>query len=110
MIDGFARSAANCAAAGLDGVEIHAAHGYLIHEFLSPHSNLRTDEYGGDLDGRMRFCVEVLEAVRAAVGAGVAVGRPARRRRGDARRLGPRARTTPARSRPGSKPRASSTS
>ncbi len=74
VIDGFARSAANCAAAGLDGVEIHAAHGYLIHEFLSPHSNLRTDEYGGDLDGRMRFCIEVLEAVRAAVGSGVAVG------------------------------------
>jgi len=74
VIDGFARSAANCAAAGLDGVEIHAAHGYLIHEFLSPHSNLRTDEYGGDLDGRMRFCVEVLRAVRASVGAGVAVG------------------------------------
>src|SRR6476659_5877298 len=74
VIDGFARSAANCAAAGLDGVEIHAAHGYLIHEFLSPHSNLRTDEYGGDLDGRMRFCVEVLQAVRAAVGDGIAVG------------------------------------
>jgi 2,4-dienoyl-CoA reductase-like NADH-dependent reductase (Old Yellow Enzyme family) len=74
VIDGFARSAANCAAAGLDGVEIHAAHGYLIHEFLSPHSNLRTDEYGGDLDGRMRFCIEVLQAVRAAVGDGMAVG------------------------------------
>lgn len=74
VIDGFARSAANCAAAGLDGVEIHAAHGYLIHEFLSPHSNLRTDEYGGDLDGRMRFCVEVLQAVRAAAGSGIAVG------------------------------------
>jgi 2,4-dienoyl-CoA reductase-like NADH-dependent reductase (Old Yellow Enzyme family) len=74
VIDGFARSAENCAAAGLDGVEIHAAHGYLIHEFLSPRSNLRTDEYGGDLDGRMRFCVEVLRAVRAAVGSAVAVG------------------------------------
>ena len=74
VIDGFARSAANCAAGGLDGVEIHAAHGYLIHEFLSPHSNHRTDEYGGDLEGRMRFCVEVLEAVRAAVGSTVAVG------------------------------------
>lgn len=74
VIDGFARSAANCAAAGLDGVEIHAAHGYLIHEFLSPQSNLRTDEYGGDLDGRMRFCVEVLRAVRDAVGPRIAVG------------------------------------
>lgn len=74
VVDGFARSAANCAAAGLDGVEIHAAHGYLIHEFLSPHSNHRTDEYGGALSGRMRFCIEVLEAVRAAVGATVAVG------------------------------------
>src|SRR4051794_35321491 len=74
VIDGFAQSAANCAAAGLDGIEIHAAHGYLIHEFLSPHSNRRTDEYGGDLTGRMRFCIEVLEAVRAAVGSGVAGG------------------------------------
>ena len=74
VVDGFARSAANCAAAGLDGVEIHAAHGYLIHEFLSPNSNRRTDEYGGDLDGRMRFCIEVLQAVRASVGTGVAVG------------------------------------
>jgi 2,4-dienoyl-CoA reductase-like NADH-dependent reductase (Old Yellow Enzyme family) len=74
VVDGFARSAANCAAAGLDGVEIHAAHGYLIHEFLSPHSNHRTDEYGGDLEGRMRFCVEVLRAVRAAAGDGIAVG------------------------------------
>ncbi len=74
VIDGFAKSAANCAASGLDGVEIHAAHGYLIHEFLSPHSNQRTDEYGGDLDGRMRFCIEVLQAVRAAVGSSVAVG------------------------------------
>ncbi len=74
VVDAFAISAANCAAAGLDGVEIHAAHGYLIHEFLSPLSNLRDDEYGGDLDGRMRFCIEVLQAVRAEVGSGVAVG------------------------------------
>jgi 2,4-dienoyl-CoA reductase-like NADH-dependent reductase (Old Yellow Enzyme family)/threonine dehydrogenase-like Zn-dependent dehydrogenase len=74
VIEGFAQSAANCAAAGLDGVEIHAAHGYLIHEFLSPHSNHRTDEYGGDLERRMRFCVEVLQAVRAAVGDAIAVG------------------------------------
>jgi 2,4-dienoyl-CoA reductase-like NADH-dependent reductase (Old Yellow Enzyme family) len=70
----FGRSAANAAAGGFDGVEVHGAHGYLIHEFLSPTSNRRTDEYGGALENRMRFCVEVLESVRAAVGDGVAVG------------------------------------
>ena len=74
IVDHFARSAANAAAGGFDGIEIHGAHGYLIHEFLSPRSNHRTDEYGGDLENRMRFCVEVLEAVRAAVGESVAVG------------------------------------
>jgi 2,4-dienoyl-CoA reductase-like NADH-dependent reductase (Old Yellow Enzyme family) len=46
-------------------VEIHAAHGYLLHEFLSPLSNRRTDEYGGDQSGRMRFPLEVIETVRA---------------------------------------------
>ena len=74
LVDHFARSAANAAAGGFDGIEIHGAHGYLIHEFLSPKSNRRTDEYGGSLENRMRFCEEVLEAVRAAVGDGVAVG------------------------------------
>jgi len=74
VVEHFARSAANAAAGGFDGIEVHGAHGYLIHEFLSPKSNRRTDEYGGSLDNRMRFCVEVLEAVRAAVGQGVAVG------------------------------------
>src|SRR5262249_48058174 len=49
-------------------------HGYLIHEFLSPRSNRRTDEYGGSLENRMRFAVQVLEAVRGAVGKQVAVG------------------------------------
>src|SRR5439155_14886624 len=52
----------------------HGAHGYLIHEFLSPRSNRRTDEYGGSLQNRMRFGVEVLRAVREAVGRDVAVG------------------------------------
>ena len=47
-------------------VEIHGAHGYLIHEFLSPLSNRRTDEYGGTLDNRLRFALEVTEAVRGA--------------------------------------------
>ena len=50
---------------GLDGVEVHGAHGYLLHQFLSPLSNRRTDGYGGDLAGRMRFPLEVVEAVRA---------------------------------------------
>jgi 2,4-dienoyl-CoA reductase-like NADH-dependent reductase (Old Yellow Enzyme family) len=51
--------------AGFDVVEIHAAHGYLLHEFLSPLSNHRTDDYGGSLEGRMRFPLEVVETVRA---------------------------------------------
>lgn len=52
--------------AGYDVVEVHAAHGYLIHQFLSPLVNQRSDGYGGDLKGRMRFCMEVIEAVRSA--------------------------------------------
>jgi 2,4-dienoyl-CoA reductase-like NADH-dependent reductase (Old Yellow Enzyme family) len=74
LVEYFARSARNAVAGGFEGIEIHGAHGYLIHEFLSPRSNRRSDEYGGSLENRMRFCVEVLEAVRAAVGSGVAVG------------------------------------
>jgi 2,4-dienoyl-CoA reductase-like NADH-dependent reductase (Old Yellow Enzyme family) len=52
--------------AGYDLLEVHAAHGYLIHQFLSPLSNRRTDAYGGDLEGRMRLCLEIVEAVRGA--------------------------------------------
>jgi 2,4-dienoyl-CoA reductase-like NADH-dependent reductase (Old Yellow Enzyme family) len=74
VVEFFGRSASNAAAGGFDGIEVHGAHGYLIHEFLSPKSNHRTDEYGGSLENRMRFCVEVLESVRGAVGDGVAVG------------------------------------
>ncbi|MFN8642528.1 MAG: NAD(P)-binding protein [Candidatus Binatia bacterium] len=74
VIDGFAASARHAAGGGFDGIEIHAAHGYLLHEFLSPRSNRRSDAYGGDLDGRLRLTVEVLAAVRAAAGPGVAVG------------------------------------
>jgi 2,4-dienoyl-CoA reductase-like NADH-dependent reductase (Old Yellow Enzyme family) len=74
LIDAFATSATNAAAGGFDGIELHGAHGYLIHEFLSPKFNKRDDRWGGDLEGRMRFAVEVLRAARAAVGARVAVG------------------------------------
>jgi 2,4-dienoyl-CoA reductase-like NADH-dependent reductase (Old Yellow Enzyme family) len=56
--------------AGLDGVEIHAANGYLLHEFLAPNTNQRTDQYGGSPENRARFVVEVATAVAEAIGAG----------------------------------------
>lgn len=62
----FARAASWAAEAAFDVVEVHAAHGYLLHEFLSPLTNHRTDRYGGDLTGRMRFVLEVVHAVRSA--------------------------------------------
>ena len=82
LVEYFARSAANAAAGGFDGIEVHGAHGYLIHEFLSPKSNHRTDEYGGSLENRMRFCVEVLDAVRCRGGRRRRRRSPPRRRRG----------------------------
>ena len=51
---------------GFDAVELHAAHGYLLHQFLSPLSNLRNDQYGGSLEDRMRFPLKIFDAVRAA--------------------------------------------
>lgn len=65
VVAGFATSARNVADGGLDGVEVHAAHGYLLSAFMSPYANRRTDRYGGDLDGRMRFTLEVLDAVQS---------------------------------------------
>ncbi len=62
----FARAAGRAARLGLDGVEIHAAHGYLLHEFLSPIANRRDDAYGGSLENRLRFPLEVFDAVRVA--------------------------------------------
>jgi 2,4-dienoyl-CoA reductase-like NADH-dependent reductase (Old Yellow Enzyme family) len=64
----FARAAAAAQAAGFDGVELHGAHGYLLDEFHWPQTNQRTDAYGGDIAGRVRFSAEVAAAVRAAVG------------------------------------------
>jgi 2,4-dienoyl-CoA reductase-like NADH-dependent reductase (Old Yellow Enzyme family) len=65
-VEAFAAAARRAVAAGFQVVEIHAAHGYLIDEFLSPLSNRRADEYGGAFDGRIRFALEVAAAVRAA--------------------------------------------
>ncbi len=64
--EAFAESARRSARLGIDAVQIHAAHGYLLHQFLSPLSNRRDDEYGGSLENRMRFPLEVFDAVRAA--------------------------------------------
>jgi 2,4-dienoyl-CoA reductase-like NADH-dependent reductase (Old Yellow Enzyme family) len=64
--DGFAAAARRAALLGIDGIQLHGAHGYLMHQFLSPLSNRRTDDYGGSLENRMRFPLEVFEAVREA--------------------------------------------
>jgi len=63
----WADAATRAIRAGFDVIEIHAAHGYLLHQFLSPLSNQRTDEYGGSLENRMRFLLEVCSAVRKAI-------------------------------------------
>jgi 2,4-dienoyl-CoA reductase-like NADH-dependent reductase (Old Yellow Enzyme family) len=68
--DAFVAAARRAREAGLDGVEIHGANGYLLHEFLSPASNVRTDGYGGSPENRARFVVEVVTAVAEAIGAG----------------------------------------
>jgi 2,4-dienoyl-CoA reductase-like NADH-dependent reductase (Old Yellow Enzyme family) len=64
VVADFAAAARRARDAGFDVVEVHAAHGYLLHEFLSPLSNARTDAYGGSFDNRIRFCLEVVDAVR----------------------------------------------
>ncbi|MCW2791522.1 MAG: nemA [Nocardioides sp.] len=69
VIEEYVSAARNAVEAGLDGVEVHAANGYLIHQFLAPGSNERTDEYGGSPANRARFAIEVTRAVAEAVGA-----------------------------------------
>lgn len=74
LIDAYVAAALRSREGGIDGIEIHAAHGYLIHQFLSPLTNTRDDEYGGSLENRMRFLLQVLRAVRDAVGPDYAMG------------------------------------
>src|SRR5205823_2517696 len=64
VVAAFARAAQRALTAGFDLVEIHAAHGYLLHEFLSPLSNQRTDAYGGSMENRSRLLLQVVDAVR----------------------------------------------
>jgi N-ethylmaleimide reductase len=70
IVEDFVRGSQNAVDAGFDGVELHAANGYLLHEFLGATSNVRTDAYGGSPENRIRFVVEVAEAVVAQIGAG----------------------------------------
>jgi 2,4-dienoyl-CoA reductase-like NADH-dependent reductase (Old Yellow Enzyme family) len=66
--ESFAKAASRAKDAGFDAVQIHAAHGYLLSQFLSPYFNKRKDDYGGKIENRVRLAVEVLEAIRSAVG------------------------------------------
>ena len=68
LVDDFVRAARRVQQARADGVELHAAHGYLIQQFLSPHTNRRTDEYGGSFENRMRFILEIIRGIRGHCG------------------------------------------
>jgi 2,4-dienoyl-CoA reductase-like NADH-dependent reductase (Old Yellow Enzyme family) len=72
--DAHVRTVLNLLEAGLDGIELHWGHGHLLQQFLSPLSNIRTDDYGGSIENRMRFPLEVLSAIRKAVGEDVCLG------------------------------------
>ncbi len=74
IIDAFGSAAVRAVRTGLDFVELHGAHGYLIHEFFSPVSNKRTDQWGGSLENRMRFALAILRTVRKAVPASMPLG------------------------------------
>ena len=68
LVDAYAQAALRAKKAGFDGIEIHCAHGYMPQQFLSPYTNRRTDEYGGSLENRARFSLEILQEARKLVG------------------------------------------
>jgi 2,4-dienoyl-CoA reductase-like NADH-dependent reductase (Old Yellow Enzyme family) len=74
LVECYVAAATDCERAGLDGVELHMAHGYLTQQFLSPLSNFRTDEYGGSFDNRLRLSLELLSAVRGSISPRMAIG------------------------------------
>ena len=74
FVEAFANAAVVCKEAGVDGVSLHGSHGYLITQFMSPNTNIRTDEYGGSLENRMRFPLEAVAATKSAVGDAYPVG------------------------------------
>ena len=74
MIDDFAQSAGRLQGCGFSGVELSAGHGHLFHQFMSPWSNVRTDEYGGDWEGRTRFVAELIAAIRSICGRNFIIG------------------------------------
>lgn len=74
MVKKFVTGAVIAQKAGADGVEIHAAHGYLVSQFLSPHTNKRTDKYGGSFEGRMRFVTEIIKGIQAYCGPRFPIG------------------------------------
>lgn len=70
LVEAYRQAARRAREAGFDSIEIHGAHGFLLNEFVSPHTNRRSDEYGGSLENRLRFPLDVITAVRQQVGAG----------------------------------------
>jgi 2,4-dienoyl-CoA reductase-like NADH-dependent reductase (Old Yellow Enzyme family) len=74
IIARFAKTAELCKRVGFDGVQIHGAHGYLVSQFLSPLANIRTDQWGGSVEDRMRFAIEIVRSIRKAVGPKFPIG------------------------------------
>ena len=74
LIEQFSDGAVRCQKAGIDGIELHCAHGYLLEQFLSPYTNFREDEYGGSFENRMRFVKEIIEKIREKCGPDYPVG------------------------------------